>query len=186
MANPPFPVENSTTSFWRSSNLHSIDNFRSPDFPSEADIVIIGAGYTGASLAHHILNLTSASPKKPSIAILEAREACSGATGRNGGHLKPDGFLKAATALDEHGKEAAEEVATFETRHIAAIGDLVREEGIECDFVVTRAIDVCLYDKGGEEMEAKLARLREAGVDVGDVFYCSEESAEGVSVSSLF
>ncbi len=185
MANPPLPVENSTTSFWRSQSLHEIDNLRSPNFPSEADIVIIGAGYTGASLAYHILNLSPNSANKPSIVILEAREACSGATGRNGGHLKPDAFIKAAAALDEYGKEAAEEVARFETRHIAAIGDLVRKEGIDCDFVVTRAIDVCLYDKAHHELKAKLDKLRDAGVDVGDVFYSSGDTAAGVSDHSV-
>jgi ribulose 1,5-bisphosphate synthetase/thiazole synthase len=77
------PVENSTTSFWRANDLHQLDNYRSPTFPSEADIVIVGAGYAGASLAYHILERTAGN-QSHSIVILEAREACSGATGRNG------------------------------------------------------------------------------------------------------
>lgn len=50
-------------------------------FPAECDIVIIGAGYAGASVAYH---LVEDNPSPPSIMILEARQACSGATGRNG------------------------------------------------------------------------------------------------------
>lgn len=89
MSDKPYPVPNSTTSFWR-TNLHSLDNHRSTDaVPSEADIVIIGAGYAGASVAHHLLENEQFTKSQPSIVILEAREACSGATGRNGGHLKP-------------------------------------------------------------------------------------------------
>jgi monoamine oxidase len=77
----PFPVPNSTLSFWR-TQPHEFDNYRSTEgLPEECDIVIIGAGYAGASVAYHLLE---DNPSPPSIVILEAREACSGATGRNG------------------------------------------------------------------------------------------------------
>ena len=84
MANVPFPVPKSTVSFWRSQGLHQLDNYRSPDWPDTIEIVIIGGGYAGASLAYHILEKSRTSENQPSIVILEAREACSGATGRNG------------------------------------------------------------------------------------------------------
>ena len=51
-----------------------------------------------------------------------------------GGHLKPDPYSRAAEALNKHGKEAAEEVASFESRHLKAIADLVKKEDI--DFLV--------------------------------------------------
>jgi hypothetical protein len=78
----PYPVPNSTVSFWR-TQLHPLDSHRStPELPTKCEIVIIGSGYTGASLAHHLLEGNEAVGS--SIVILEAREACSGATGRNG------------------------------------------------------------------------------------------------------
>ncbi len=97
MSGKPFPVENSTTSFWRSGQLHHIDDYRSPTFPSQADIIIVGAGYAGASLAHHLLAKTAGLERKPSIVILEARQACSGATGRNGRLLSH--YLREETEL---------------------------------------------------------------------------------------
>lgn len=80
------PVPNSTLSYWR-SDLHPIDSrgqYEKP--PSECDIAIIGAGMTGVSTAYHLSRLHAAddSGKKPSIVVLDAREVCSGATGRNG------------------------------------------------------------------------------------------------------
>ena len=84
MSKKSFPVRSSTTSFWRSRDLNALDDYRSPSRPQDTDIVIIGAGYAGASLAHHLLEKNKSSAKSQSIAILEAREACSGATGRNG------------------------------------------------------------------------------------------------------
>lgn len=83
-----FPVPNAVPSFWR-SEVGPIDTHRTTeDLTAVADIVIIGAGYTGASIAHHILEQSGQRNAQvqhvPSILIVEAREACSGATGRNG------------------------------------------------------------------------------------------------------
>jgi len=76
-----FPVPNSTAPFWR-SELHEIDSIRSTDrLPKECDVLIIVGGLSGVSTAYHLLD---ENPSPPSIVILEAREVCSGATGRNG------------------------------------------------------------------------------------------------------
>lgn len=83
MAAKPFPVPNSTTSFWR-TNPDALDNYQSKEWPADSNIVIVGAGYAGASLAYHLLEKNRQRGQKRSITILEAREACSGATGRNG------------------------------------------------------------------------------------------------------
>lgn len=83
-----FPVPNSLPSYWRKQPA-AIDNHRSTtDLVAEADIVVIGAGYSGASIVHHLVEESLRAGKAiPSIVILEAREACSGATGRNGMYL---------------------------------------------------------------------------------------------------
>lgn len=81
-----FPVPHHTSSYWR-SELHPIDSYcSSEELPLECDIAIIGAGMTGVSTAYHLSRLYSSdnSGKKPSIVVLDAREVCSGATGRNG------------------------------------------------------------------------------------------------------
>lgn len=78
------PVPNGMTSFWR-TEPHFLDSHRSTEtLPQECDIVVIGAGYAGASVVYHSLDQVSPRSKPPSIVILEARQACSGATGRNG------------------------------------------------------------------------------------------------------
>jgi myosin-crossreactive antigen len=77
----PFPVANATVPYWR-TELHEIDSHRSTeDLPADCDIVIIGAGLAGVSTAYFLLD---GNPSPPSIVLLEAREVCSGATGRNG------------------------------------------------------------------------------------------------------
>ncbi|KAG2072464.1 FAD dependent oxidoreductase [Suillus decipiens] len=99
---PPakLPSRNPTRSFWidSSPDANPLAGEGSKDpLPSEADICIIGAGITGVGVAYHLielLNTASLSVKRPlRIVILEARDFCSGATGRNGGHLTPAAFL---------------------------------------------------------------------------------------------
>jgi len=86
-ASRPFPVANPTVPFWRKQPLHPLDSFRSTEaLPEKCDILIIGAGYAGISIAYHLVSTVSESDPKPSIVLLEAREACSGATGRNGSY----------------------------------------------------------------------------------------------------
>ena len=73
-------------------------------------------------------------------------------------------------------------MASFEARHLSEIGKLVRQEKIDCDFVLTRTTDVCLYKEGSKNIEAKLAALSDAGIaGIDDVFHCSNKQAEGVS-----
>lgn len=76
------PVANATTPYWR-TQLHSIDEHRSTEeLPPECDVVIIGGGLSGVTTAYHLAALAGA--EIPSIVMLEARQVCSGATGRNG------------------------------------------------------------------------------------------------------
>jgi hypothetical protein len=74
------PLPNPTISYWQDppdeiANLQSTKHL-----PEHVDYIIIGSGISGASIACNLIK------KKPhsSILMLEARQACSGATGRNG------------------------------------------------------------------------------------------------------
>jgi glycine/D-amino acid oxidase-like deaminating enzyme len=88
------PVPNPTTSHWQTPE-HRLARHRStPDLPSEADIVVIGSGITAAFFALDILIADHGIPGNMNMVVLEARTMCSGATGRNGGHLVVDGSAR--------------------------------------------------------------------------------------------
>ena len=87
----PLPSRQSTDSFWHSEPSPLLTAHRSTrNLPEKADVVIIGSGMTGASVAHYLLNNESPSAgvdsngqkKNLRVVMLEAREACWGATGR--------------------------------------------------------------------------------------------------------
>ena len=66
-------------SVWWSSATHP--SFTPGELFRKWDVLIIGGGYSGMWTAHHLLN----SSPNLTIAILEAHQVGSGASGRNGG-----------------------------------------------------------------------------------------------------
>ncbi|KAK9451090.1 FAD dependent oxidoreductase [Limtongia smithiae] len=101
--------------------------------PSEADVVIIGAGFSGVSVAYHLLN---AYPSL-NVVLLEAGSICNGATGRNGGHLRPDLYTYTTSVTKQYGAEEAVRQNKFERANFDALKQLLAEDGkaTECELV---------------------------------------------------
>jgi len=140
MSKSYLPSEKTTKPFWLSlededpfSNYKSFENL-----PQKTEILIIGSGYAGSATAYNLLQ----EYPELDVTLVEARTLCSGATGRNGGHLKPYGHRLYADYEKEHGPEVAAQVVNSEVEHLYEIKDLVEREKIDCDFVLTRACDV--------------------------------------------
>jgi hypothetical protein len=75
------PRTNPTKSYWQDPPDFEVADFLSNEtLPGTADTVIIGSGITGACTAWNLLQKSH----HGRILMLEARQACSGATGRNG------------------------------------------------------------------------------------------------------
>lgn len=71
-----------------------------------------------------------------------------------------------------HGVEVAAECAAFEAQTLSAVKTAIEEEKIDCDFVLTRAVDALMTDSIHERMKAGADLLFKAGIDVmKDVFY---------------
>ena len=85
-ADPGLPLPNPTISSWQIPP-DPLQNYRSTkSLPTEIlDVVIIGSGFSGTSVAWHLLHGDDDSQlRQLKVLMLEAREVCSGATGRNG------------------------------------------------------------------------------------------------------
>jgi glycine/D-amino acid oxidase-like deaminating enzyme len=117
--------------------------------PTEADVAIVGAGYTGLWTAYY---LKQAQPELR-VVVLEREAAGFGASGRNGGWLSAllPGSRERTAA--EHGRPAvvAFQRAMFAT--ISEVADACEREGIDCDLKHGGTIDVA-------RTPATLARLR--------------------------
>ena len=156
---PGLPRANPTVSYWQKPES-SLAHHRSTDvLPATADVVIIGSGITGASAAFHLL--THPSPPA-SVVLLEARAACSGATGRNGGHTKHASYGSFLNTAETFGTEEAVRIARYEYACMKAMHATARELGIACDSWQGRTVDL-MYDNGEcERAKRSIAALQEA------------------------
>lgn len=82
------PVPSPTLSHWHRTtrSFPHLNENHLADVPSSTKYLIIGSGISGALTAWELINN---GVKGEDVLILEAREAVSGATGRNAGHIRP-------------------------------------------------------------------------------------------------
>ncbi|MBA3361744.1 MAG: FAD-dependent oxidoreductase [Acidimicrobiia bacterium] len=95
-----------------------------------ADVVIVGAGYTGLWTAYYLKKL------EPDlrVVVVEAEIAGYGASGRNGGWCAGEIAGNRDRMAIRHGRQAVRELwrAMFAT--VDEVGRVAAEEGIDCDF----------------------------------------------------
>lgn len=178
------PADSPSQCYWQTPTPDELENYRStPDLPKHSDILIIGAGIAGISTAYHLIKEDNIIQNQKTITILEARGLCSGATGRNGGHLRPDLYGQIPTYIRREGKAAAAEVARFEIAHVQAMKRFIEEEGIDCDFTLTRSFDVWCNEDSARKAKQVYDSMVGEGLDyMDDVFFYEEDGAEGVSL----
>src|SRR5262245_6323448 len=97
------------------------------DLPSEADVVVVGGGYTGVAAARELARRGRA------VVLLEKERLGFGASTRNAGFVHPG--LKASLAqLEQRHGERGRAVFADARRAFDLVAHLIAEEGIECDF----------------------------------------------------
>jgi hypothetical protein len=86
----------------------------------------------------------------------------------------------------KHGVEAAAEIAEFELANMEAVKNYVQENNVDCDLILTQAVDVQLSKEHDSALKTGYDKLRNAGVSAtGKAFYIDGKYAEQVSVTQL-
>jgi gamma-glutamylputrescine oxidase len=122
-----------------------------------ADVVIIGAGFTGLSTAWHLARRFPARR----VIVVEARRVANGASGRNGGQVL--NWI--------NGVETTEEVLTRRVHGVTAAGiqwiyDLIRDHSLRVDHSRLGCLEVYTTNAHAEEAHAKVERLKAWGIPV--------------------
>ncbi|MEU0498745.1 FAD-binding oxidoreductase [Mycobacterium sp. NPDC006124] len=98
---------------------------------TQADVCIVGAGYTGLWTAYY---LKRAAPALR-VVVLEQRFAGFGASGRNGGWLTNEITGGRGSYLKSHGRDAVARQQTAMNETVDEVIRVTRDEDIDCDVI---------------------------------------------------
>ena len=132
--------------------------------PSAADVVIVGAGYTGLWTA---LSLADRDPGLR-IVVLEAETIGFGASGRNGGWCSAIMPMSLTALAGRHGRDAAIAMQRAMNDTVAEIGRTVAAEGIDCGFVQGGYVMLARNRPQVDRVRAHLAEMDEFGFGAPD------------------
>ncbi|GHJ88006.1 hypothetical protein NliqN6_4408 [Naganishia liquefaciens] len=139
---PPSPTP--CVSHWQATNrgptsLFGHNALPSVRIPERADLVIIGGGTMGASLAYFLTRQNDWAGR--SMVVLEARDVASGASGRNGGHIGPstsEAFIKHQKPIGQGGSGVSEaesvRIVQSEIENLDIIDEVIKREKFDVDF----------------------------------------------------
>jgi hypothetical protein len=95
--------------------------------------------------------------------------------------LKPDSYNQISDYAKKHGIDAAAEVANFEVANVLAVQDYITSEKVDCDFVLTRAVDVQFNEEQHRKLKSGHRLLATANVEATKRTYCApDDRAETV------
>jgi len=124
----------------------------------QADVVILGGGYTGLSAAYHIRQKF---PEKK-IVLLEGACCGFGASGRNGGFCIATDLINELDETDAEIRQKNLEVSFFGLNFIK---QMISDYGVECDFEENGMLGVALTEKQARALEEDRKKLKSYGLE---------------------
>ncbi|KAF9544087.1 DAO-domain-containing protein [Agrocybe pediades] len=185
------PVDNPTKSFWldtAGANPLAEEGSKGP-LTDKADVCIIGSGMTGSSAAWHLSNLfkeESSILRDPlSVVVLEARRFCSGATGRNGGHLTQN--VASSFLAKEARYNTTEAVKSFllEEYNAKKLVQFIKDRNLEETVDLVNGGHVTLFqtEREAKSLKEDWEAAKKAGFDTGARWVENEELHEKFGLS---
>jgi glycine/D-amino acid oxidase-like deaminating enzyme len=122
--------------------------------PSSADIVIVGAGYTGLSAA---LTLSKSGKK---VIVLDSEMIGFGASTRNGGMLGSGHKVSTDQAKKKYGEDIAAELHKEANASLAFTTNLITANNIDCEFQACGRLRTSWLPKDQVSMSDNLRKLK--------------------------
>lgn len=125
-----------------------------------SDVAIIGAGITGALVAHQLLQ------EGLTVVMIDKRQAGLGSTAASTGLLlfQPDSSIADLTRL--HSQRTARRVYQLGRKAIRDLGRLIRELDLDCGWAAKRTLYVASNARGTTLLKAEAKRTRKIGFPV--------------------
>lgn len=167
-------------SFW-------MDSLGEPPLPrlplagdGEADVAIVGAGFTGLWTAYY---LSRAEPAAR-ITVLEAEVAGFGASGRNGGWCSALFAVSDAKLAARFGSEAMHAMRRAMNDTVDEVGRVAAAEGIDCHFAKSGTLDAARSPAQLARLREELAEARRLGLGEDEVRFAGRDEMAGLFAAS--
>jgi glycine/D-amino acid oxidase-like deaminating enzyme len=126
--------------YWlTTTELPATDSAR--PLPETADVAVIGSGFTGLSAARTLAK------RGARVAVLESETIGWGASSRNGGMVLTGMKLGVNKLISMYGRERTKRMYAASLVSIDCVEQIVREEGIQCDFSRSGHLEVACKQK---------------------------------------
>ncbi|MGO9086950.1 MAG: NAD(P)/FAD-dependent oxidoreductase [Candidatus Sulfotelmatobacter sp.] len=109
--------------------------------PEVVDVAVIGAGFTGLSAARTLAK------RGAKVAVLESETIGWGASSRNGGMVLTGMKLGVNKLISRYGRELTQRMYAASLASMDCVEQIVREEGIDCDFSRCGHLEVACKQK---------------------------------------
>src|SRR5579872_1420508 len=119
----------------------------SATLPETVDVAVIGAGFTGLSAARTLAK------RGAKVAVLESETIGWGASSRNGGMVLTGMKLGVNQLISMYGRELTQRMYAASLASMDCVEQIVREEGIACDFVRCGHLEVACKQKHFDDYE---------------------------------
>src|SRR5579864_7599155 len=115
--------------------------------PESVDVAVIGAGFTGLSAARTLAR------RGANVAVLEAETIGWGASSRNGGMVLTGMKLGINKLISMYGRERTKRMYAASLDSMDCVEQIVKEEGIDCDFSRCGHLEVACKQKHFDDYE---------------------------------
>ncbi|KAJ5811404.1 hypothetical protein N7474_007705 [Penicillium riverlandense] len=170
------PFSTPCLSYWQRTTraFAHLNANQSTEVPTKTKYVVIGSGISGGLTTFELL---VAGVQGEDIIILEAREAASGASSRNAGHVRPDAFRGFSAYSKVHGEEQALKIIANERLVLGKVDEFTKKYNVPCDFNLTTTLEVCMTPEFAEYAAQSLEAFKQAGGNASHIkFYEGEEA----------
>lgn len=133
---------------------------RAPDAALQADVVIVGAGYTGLWTAYYLLK----SDPSLRVVLLEKREVGFGASGRNGGWASAIFPISLPRVAQMYSHAAALQLQAAMNETVDEIGRVLALEGVDADYAKQGFLSLARSTPQMERVRAAVAASTQFGL----------------------
>ena len=166
-------------SFWLETAGEDLTPRPSLQGPTNADVAILGAGFTGLWTAYYLLR------QDPSlrVVVLEAEIAGFGASGRNGAWCNSAFPVTPGELMRRFGKEATRDLLLEMRRAVDEVGRVARAEGIDAQYFRGGQLRVARGQAQVPAIEDAYKSAQELGLEEDLLLLDAEETAERIRIT---